>query len=99
MATPPWIRLRVNQGKFPDWKQKPIGTICSVDRFVKYTGYGNAAGLLASRGLLAGGSGGAVYSDTDTDSDTEEYKAVCDKLVFASLASRCIICLCKINHV
>lgn len=26
----------------------------SVPRFIKYTGYGNAAGLLAARGLMAG---------------------------------------------
>uniref|UniRef100_H2YH28 Synembryn-A n=1 Tax=Ciona savignyi TaxID=51511 RepID=H2YH28_CIOSA len=44
-----------------------------VDRFVKYTGYGNAAGLLAARGLLAGGHGETVYSESDSDSDTEEY--------------------------
>ncbi|XP_078483519.1 chaperone Ric-8A [Ciona intestinalis] len=46
----------------------------NVDRFVKYTGYGNAAGLLAARGLLAGGFGETEYSDCDSDSDTEEYK-------------------------
>lgn len=44
-----------------------------MDRFVKYTGFGNAAGLLASRGLLAGGNTTTSYSDTDSDSDTEEY--------------------------
>ena len=46
-----------------------------VKRLVKHTGYGNAAGLLARRGLMAGGSGSgaAQYSD-DEDSDTEEYK-------------------------
>ena len=46
-----------------------------VRRLVKHTGYGNAAGLLARRGLMAGGSGSgaAQYSD-DEDSDTEEYK-------------------------
>ncbi|XP_053708526.1 synembryn-A isoform X4 [Synchiropus splendidus] len=49
----------------------------NVSRFVKYTGYGNAAGLLAMRGLLRGGrtSGPrpAQYS-SDSDSDTEEYR-------------------------
>jgi len=51
----------------------------AADRFVKYTGYGNAAGLLHLRGLLAGGRGETVYSDTDSDSDTEEYKQVQDE--------------------
>ncbi|XP_051789665.1 synembryn-A-like isoform X2 [Erpetoichthys calabaricus] len=45
----------------------------NVSRFVKYTGYGNAAGLLAARGLLAGGRGEGVYSDEEEDTDTEEY--------------------------
>ncbi|XP_063335973.1 synembryn-B isoform X1 [Pelmatolapia mariae] len=46
----------------------------SVDNLLKYTGYGNAAGLLAARGLLGGGRGETRYSD-DEDSDTEEYKS------------------------
>ncbi|XP_035253331.1 synembryn-A [Anguilla anguilla] len=53
----------------------------NVSRFVKYTGYGNAAGLLAARGLLGGAAGsgartppgGPRYS-SDSDSDTEEYR-------------------------
>lgn len=49
-----------------------------VNRLVKYTGYGNAAGLLASKGLLllgggGQGGGGAQYSSDSEDSDTEEY--------------------------
>ncbi|KAH9372368.1 hypothetical protein HPB48_018809 [Haemaphysalis longicornis] len=52
-----------------------------VNRLVKYTGYGNAAGLLASKGLLllggaggrGGGGSGAQYSSDSEDSDTEEY--------------------------
>lgn len=52
----------------------------NVDRLVKHTGYGNAAGLLASRGLLAGGRGSTVYSDTDSDSDTEEYRENFEKI-------------------
>ncbi|XP_045597103.1 synembryn-A isoform X1 [Procambarus clarkii] len=49
----------------------------SVDRLIKYTGYGNAAGLLASRGLMLGGSKPAVdYSSDSEDSDTEEYERV-----------------------
>ncbi|KAJ1178333.1 hypothetical protein NDU88_003579 [Pleurodeles waltl] len=45
----------------------------NVTRFVKYTGYGNAAGLLAARGLMAGGQAEGNYSE-DEDTDTEEYK-------------------------
>ncbi|XP_070686331.1 chaperone Ric-8B isoform X3 [Pempheris klunzingeri] len=44
------------------------------DNLLKYTGYGNAAGLLVARGLLAGGRGETQYSE-DEDSDTEEYKS------------------------
>lgn len=49
---------------------------CNVNRLIKYTGFGNAAGLLALRGLLAGGSCQTDHddSDDDTDSDTEEYR-------------------------
>ncbi|XP_051530938.1 synembryn-A-like [Myxocyprinus asiaticus] len=52
----------------------------NVRRFVKYTGYGNAAGLLATRGLLGGQrsqarSSGTQYS-SDSDSDTEEYQQI-----------------------
>nr|XP_046249012.1 synembryn-B isoform X2 [Scatophagus argus] len=46
----------------------------NVDNLLKYTGYGNAAGLLVARGLLAGGRGETQYSE-DEDSDTEEYKS------------------------
>lgn len=45
-----------------------------MDNLLKYTGYGNAAGLLVARGLLAGGRGDTEYSP-DEDSDTEEYKS------------------------
>ncbi|CAE1329538.1 Synembryn-A [Acanthosepion pharaonis] len=51
-------------------------TLCkeNVDRMVKYTGYGNCAGLLADRGLLLGGRGKiANYSSESEDSETEEY--------------------------
>lgn len=51
-----------------------------VGRFVKHTGYGNAAGLLARRGLMMGGRGENTYSDTDTDSDTEEYVSNAHKI-------------------
>lgn len=51
-----------------------------VGRFVKHTGYGNAAGLLARRGLMGGGASGSKYSDTDTDSDTDDYVANAHKI-------------------
>ncbi len=54
----------------------------NVDRLVKYTGYGNAAGLLASRGLMGGKKAAPTgdYSSDDSDSETEEYNAVVDKI-------------------
>lgn len=45
----------------------------SVARLIKYTGYGNAAGLLANRGLMLGGRGAGSYSSESEESDTEEY--------------------------
>jgi len=45
----------------------------NVGRFIKYTGFGNAAGLLAQRGLLCGGPSKVVYSSESEDSETEEY--------------------------
>lgn len=44
-----------------------------MPRFIKYTGYGNAAGLLAARGLVVGGRPEGQYSE-DEDTDTDEYK-------------------------
>lgn len=41
---------------------------------IKYTGYGNAAGLFAQRGLLAGRQpDNSQYSSDSEGSDTEEY--------------------------
>lgn len=55
-----------------------------MSRFVKYTGYGNAAGLLATRGLLGGQVARTPGSDSqyssDSDSDTEEYRQVKDRI-------------------
>ncbi len=49
-----------------------------VSRLVKHTGFGNAAGLLMSRGLLGGGGGtsegAGQYSSDSDNSDTEEYQ-------------------------
>ncbi|XP_021955433.1 synembryn-A [Folsomia candida] len=51
-----------------------------VGKLVKYTGYGNAAGLLANKGLMLGGQGPppGKYSDSDSDdgSDLDEYREV-----------------------
>lgn len=44
----------------------------TVGRLVKYTGFGNAAGHLAQKGLLSGGRSGQ-YSSSSEGSDTEEY--------------------------
>uniref|UniRef100_A0A8B9KLF4 Synembryn n=1 Tax=Astyanax mexicanus TaxID=7994 RepID=A0A8B9KLF4_ASTMX len=53
----------------------------NVGRFVKYTGYGNAAGLLAARGLLSGrGPSSKPQYSSDSDSDTEEYRQARDKI-------------------
>lgn len=41
---------------------------------IKYTGYGNAAGMFATRGLLNGDNGETQnYSSASEDSETEEY--------------------------
>ena len=41
---------------------------------IKYTGYGNAAGMFANRGLMLGGrTQNASNYSSDSDSDTEEY--------------------------
>ncbi|KAL7744942.1 hypothetical protein ACLKA6_007215 [Drosophila palustris] len=46
-----------------------------VGRMIKYTGYGNAAGLFAKRGVLdCRRIEGTDYSSDSEDSDTEEYK-------------------------
>ena len=52
-------------------------TLCKENssRLIKYTGYGNAAGLLFAHGLLSGGrsEGEGDYSSDSETSDTEEY--------------------------
>ncbi|KAK3756853.1 hypothetical protein RRG08_048899 [Elysia crispata] len=55
----------------------------NVNRMVKYTGYGNCAGLLAQFGLLKLGDSGerrGVYSSNSEDSDTEEYRDLKDEI-------------------
>ena len=55
-----------------------LSVVTVACRLVKHTGYGNAAGLLARRGLMLGGRGGNYSSDEE--SDTEEYKEVRDQV-------------------
>jgi len=51
----------------------------NVGKLVKHSGYGNAAGLLARRGLMTGGRGEAEFSSSD-ESDTEEYQQEAHKV-------------------
>jgi len=51
----------------------------SIQRLIKYTGYGNAAGLLANRGIITGRREKGNYSSESEDSDTEEYLQYKDK--------------------
>lgn len=71
----------------PAWPRRALtSALPPVPRFIKYTGYGNAAGLLAARGLMAGGRPEGQYSE-DEDTDTEEYKEAKARYVPASLGS------------
>lgn len=45
----------------------------NVNRMVKYTGYGNAAGMFAKKGLLGRNQAETNYSSESEDSETEEY--------------------------
>jgi hypothetical protein len=45
----------------------------NVNRMVKYTGYGNAAGMFAAKGLLERNQAETAYSSESKDSETEEY--------------------------
>lgn len=50
-----------------------IAILFLVERMVKYTGYGNAAGMFANKGLLSGKQPTTEYSSESDESDTEEY--------------------------
>jgi hypothetical protein len=49
-----------------------------VDRLIKYTGYGNAAGLLYDLGIvnLQHNTNKEQYSSDSDESDTETYKKI-----------------------
>ena len=46
---------------------------------IKYTGFGNAAGMFASRNLLTEAVADTDYSSDSENSDTEEYLEFKDK--------------------
>lgn len=50
---------------------------------IKYTGFGNAAGMFASRSLLADAAANRDYSSDSENSDTEEYLEYKDKYVLS----------------
>jgi hypothetical protein len=54
-----------------------------VPRLIKYSGFGNAAGLLANNGLL-GALGGKPSASDSEDSETDDYEQVKDQYVFSS---------------
>ncbi|XP_037070182.1 synembryn-A-like [Pollicipes pollicipes] len=64
------------------WPLTSLFILCKEDvgRFVKYTGYGNAAGLLAARGPHAGADRAAPATPPTPTSDTDEYVQYRDSL-------------------
>ncbi|XP_011647127.1 synembryn [Pogonomyrmex barbatus] len=52
----------------------------NVSRMVKYTGYGNAAGMFATKGLLGCKQEKTAYSSDSEDSETEEYQKYKDQI-------------------
>ncbi|KAL7288748.1 hypothetical protein TKK_0016729 [Trichogramma kaykai] len=51
-----------------------------VGRMIKYTGYGNAAGMFANKGLLGSDKMTVNYSSESENSDTEEYEQMKDQI-------------------
>ncbi|EFO26882.1 synembryn [Loa loa] len=71
------IRLMMSISNIQDLAAEFIFILCkkSVNRFVKYCGFGHAAGLLANRGILNALNTPKHHSDSEA-SETEDYKAV-----------------------
>ncbi|VDK87095.1 unnamed protein product [Litomosoides sigmodontis] len=71
------IRLMMSISNTQDLAAEFIFILCkkSVNRFVKYCGFGHAAGLLANRGILNALNTSKNQSDSEA-SETEDYKAV-----------------------
>ncbi|CAL7942373.1 unnamed protein product [Xylocopa violacea] len=68
LLTSPVIKIRDLVAEF-------LFILCkeNVTRMVKYTGYGNAAGMFANKGLLGPNRRKPAYSSESEDSETEEY--------------------------
>jgi len=62
----------------------------SVDRLIKYTGYGNAAGLLYDFGLLGPqhNTNKEQYSSDSDESDTESYRKIRDQYGIDTVTGR-----------
>lgn len=71
------IRLMMSISNTQDLAAEFIFILCkkSVNRFVKYCGFGHAAGLLANRGILNALNIPKNQSDSEA-SETEDYKAI-----------------------
>lgn len=71
------IRLMMSISNTQDLAAEFIFILCkkNVNRFIKYCGFGHAAGLLANRGILNYSNTPTNQSDSE-DSETEDYKAV-----------------------
>uniref|UniRef100_A0A0R3RWG3 Synembryn n=1 Tax=Elaeophora elaphi TaxID=1147741 RepID=A0A0R3RWG3_9BILA len=71
------IRLMMSVSNIQDLAAEFIFILCkkSVNRLVKYCGFGHAAGLLANRGILDALNTPKDQSDSEA-SETEDYKAV-----------------------
>uniref|UniRef100_A0A1I7XCI4 Synembryn-A n=1 Tax=Heterorhabditis bacteriophora TaxID=37862 RepID=A0A1I7XCI4_HETBA len=75
------VRVMMSPAFSKDLAAEFLFVLCkrSVNRLIKYTGLGHAAGLLANSGLL--GQINAPKNDSDSeDSETEEYKAIQDRV-------------------
>ena len=66
----------------------------NANRLIRYVGYGNAAGFLASRGLMMGNNpntlDGDYSDDQDSEPDDEEQDPVTGRVCFAAPISQSI---------
>ncbi|KAK6058519.1 hypothetical protein COOONC_03911 [Cooperia oncophora] len=76
------VRVMMSPAFSKDLASEFMFVLCkrSVSRLIKYTGLGHSAGLLANCGLLGQINLPKSASDSE-DSETEDYKAVEDRLV------------------